>query len=404
LTPKLRFPEFRDASGWEYKSLGRVAKLKNGYAFKSSDYTDTGQYGIVTISNVQEGWLSLKAIKRISELPLDIQDHQKLFLDDILISMTGNVGRTCRVTESNLLLNQRVGKLIPGDVNRDFFYQALQAETFRKRMQLGAAGGAQGNLSSSTISSYPFSCPGKKNEQQKIADCLGSMDDCIAAAGRKLAALRDHKRGLLQQLFPQPGQAQPELRFPEFRNNLGWTKKKAGELFSQRKAKGQTGLPLYSVTIDDGMVLRSSFDRNFYDIEDAAKNKKVFKNDIAYNMMRMWQGACGVAPKDCMVSPAYVVLKPKKGIHSEFFFTWFKLYGSLQLLTEYSRGLTKDRLRLYFEDFASVPMIVPEEKEQKKIAACLTALDAQINAQATKLDTLQKHKRGLMQQLFPSPE
>ena len=110
-----------------------------------------------------------------------------------------------------------------------------------------------------------------------------------------------------------------------------------------------------------------------------------------------------MAPVDCMVSPAYVVLKPKKGVHSEFFFTWFKLYGSLQLLTAYSRGLTKDRLRLYFEDFSSIPMIVPEEKEQQKIATCLTALDTQITAQAAQLDTLHQHKRGLMQQLFPAP-
>jgi type I restriction enzyme S subunit len=241
-------------------------------------------------------------------------------------------------------------------------------------------------------------------EQQKIAECLGSLDGLIAAEGRKLAALRDHKRGLMQQLFPQPGQTRPRLRFPEFRGKGEWEGKKAGSLFSQRKEKGQTRLPIYSVTINDGMVLRSTFDRNFYDIEDPAGNKKAHKNDIAYNMMRMWQGACGVAPEDCMVSPAYVVLKPKKGTYPAFFDVLFKRPAILHLLMAYSRGLTLDRLRLYFDDFASIPLLVPSEPEQQRIADCLTALDTQIAAQAAKIESLKQHKRGLMQQLFPAPE
>ncbi len=226
----------------------------------------------------------------------------------------------------------------------------------------------------------------------------------IAAEGRKLAALRDHKNGLMQQLFPQPGQTQPRLRFPEFRDKGEWEGKKAGSLFSQRKEKGQTGLPIYSVTINDGMVLRSTFDRNFYDIEDPTGNKKAHKNDIAYNMMRMWQGACGVAPEDCMVSPAYVVLKPKKGTCPAFFDVLFKRPAILHLLMAYSRGLTLDRLRLYFGDFASIPLLVPAEPEQQRIADCLSALDRRIAAQAAKIDALKQHKRGLMQQLFPAPE
>jgi type I restriction enzyme S subunit len=180
--------------------------------------------------------------------------------------------------------------------------------------------------------------------------------------------------------------------------------RKAGTLFQQRKAKGETGLPLYSVTIDNGMVLRSSFDRNFYDIEEASGNRKVCKGDIAYNMMRMWQGACGVAQEDCLVSPAYVVLKPKKGVYSHFFYSLFKLHGLIHLLTAYSHGLTLDRLRLYFDDFAAIPLSVPGYDEQKKIADCLTALDTRIAAQVAKIEVLKTHKRGLMQQLFPAPE
>ena len=130
------------------------------------------------------------------------------------------------------------------------------------------------------------------------------MDELIVAQGRKVKTLKAHKKGLMQQLFPREGDIVPRLRFPEFRDGPVWEEKMAGRLFGNRIDKGEEGLPIYSVTMYDGMVRRDSFDRNFYDIEDAAGNKKACKDDIAYNMMRMWQDALGVAPEECLVSPA----------------------------------------------------------------------------------------------------
>lgn len=209
----------------------------------------------------------------------------------------------------------------------------------------------------------------------------------------------------MQQLFPREGETQPRLRFPAFQTAGEWVMTVGGELFMNRKEKGEEGLPIYSVTVNDGMVPRASFDRDFYDIEDPAGNRKVHKGDIAYNMMRMWQGAQGVAPEDCLVSPAYVVLKPLGGVCSDFFAYLFKLPQSLRLLTITSRGLTKDRLRLYFDDFAKMPLCVPNDNaEQQRIADCLSSLDALITAETQKLEALKAHKKGLMQQLFPSTE
>jgi type I restriction enzyme, S subunit len=181
LVPMLRFPEFREADGWAPKTLGAVARLKNGYAFKSSEYADCGAFQIITIANVQQGELSLDATKRIAAIPSDIQAHQILRIGDILISMTGNVGRICRVTCEALLLNQRVGKLIPEGITPDFFYHSVQRDEFRKSMQLKAADGAQGNLSGGDITEYTLHCPADVPEQQRIADCLTSLDDLIAA-------------------------------------------------------------------------------------------------------------------------------------------------------------------------------------------------------------------------------
>jgi type I restriction enzyme S subunit len=202
--PRLRFPEFQKVGEWQPTSLGNVARLRNGYAFKSAEYVADGPYQIITIANVQQGNLTLESTKRMAALPPDIQKHQVLTLGDILISMTGNVGRVCLVTDENLLLNQRVGKLVPEKIEAVFFYHLLQRDEFRSNMQLKAAGGAQGNLSAGDITEYAFSSPTNPDEQQRIAECLSSLDALITAEIQKLEALKIHKKGLMQQLFPSP--------------------------------------------------------------------------------------------------------------------------------------------------------------------------------------------------------
>jgi type I restriction enzyme S subunit len=200
--PRLRFPEFQKVGEWQPTSLGNVTRLRNGYAFKSAEYVADGPYQIITIANVQQGNLSLESTKRMAALPPDIQKHQVLTIGDILISMTGNVGRVCLVTDEDLLLNQRVGKLVPEKIEAVFFYHLLQRDEFRSNMQLKAAGGAQGNLSAGDITEYAFSSPTDPDEQQRIAECLSSLDALITAEIQKLEALKIHKKGLMQQLFP----------------------------------------------------------------------------------------------------------------------------------------------------------------------------------------------------------
>ena len=201
--PRLRFPEFADAGPWEQLTIDEAADLKNGYTFKSDTYVESGDFQIVTIGNVQEGRLDLESTKSIATLPRDIQTHQILKPADILVSMTGNVGRVCLVPVEGLLLNQRVGKLVPRRIDHDFFYQMLNRNKFRSAMQLAAAGGAQGNVSAGEIKSFVFARPVDPKEQRRIADCLSTLDTQIAARVRKLDALRQHKQGLLQQLFPR---------------------------------------------------------------------------------------------------------------------------------------------------------------------------------------------------------
>ena len=123
----------------------------------------------------------------------------------------------------------------------------------------------------------------------------------------------------------------------------------------------------------------------------------VRKGDIAYNMMRMWQGACGLATADGIVSPAYVVLAPKAGIESGFAYHWFKSARLIHLFWAYSHGLTEDRLRLYFDEFAEIPLAPPSLQRQRQIIAVLDAWDAAID-QTERLIEVKRHQfEGMLQ-------
>jgi type I restriction enzyme S subunit len=403
LTPRLRLSEFRKERGWNARVLGDVVHFSSG----GTPSKDEASYW-----NGNIPWISASSMYDIrirdSELkvtPSAIGNGTRLApKGSILILVRGSMLFTrvpMGIADIDVAFNQDVKALAVSDgINADFLLNQLLA--LSPRIPVNETGIGAGKIETDTLTKLTVYLP-SHGEQQKIADCLSSLDELIAAQGRKVEALKAHKKALMQQLFPREGETLPRLRFPEFRDQSVWEEKKAGSSFGNRIAKGEEGLPIYSVTMHDGMVRRDSFDRNFYDIEIAAGNKKACKNDIAYNMMRMWQGALGVAPEDCLVSPAYIVLSPQQGVVSRFFEYLFKLPASLLLLTSHSRGLTKDRLRLYYDDFARIPLRCPEPAEQQRIADCLSTLGARIAAEANKLAALKTHKQGLMQQLFPSP-
>ena len=190
----------------------------------------------------------------------------------------------------------------------------------------------------------------------------------------------------------------PELRFPEFEGK--WEPAHAGDAFSNSRAKGEAGLPIWSVTLDRGLVPRDTLDRHMGADAADETNLRAQAGDLVYNMMRMWQGAVGIATEECMLSPAYVVLSPKEETSSKFFDYWFKNSRMLYLLWAYSHGLTSDRLRLYYQDFAKIPIALPTLPEQQKIAAFLDAVSKKITLLTQKREALTDYKRGLMQRLF----
>lgn len=173
-----------------------------------------------------------------------------------------------------------------------------------------------------------------------------------------------------------------------------------GNLFSSSREKGREGLPLLSVTLNDGLVIRDELDRRTETNLDASEHLLVQKGDIAYNMMRVWQGALGLAKVDGLVSPAYIVLRPNAKIDSEFAAYLFKTPRLIYLFWAYSYGLTKDRLRLYFNDFSRIPVSIPDIQTQKRITEILSTWDMAITTTEQVLANSQQQKKALMQQLL----
>ena len=417
LVPRLRFPEFRGAQGWEEVSLGSIANLRNGYAFKSSEYVDDGPYQIITIANVQQGNLTIESTKRITRLPSDIQQHQVLSLGDILISMTGNVGRVCRVTSEGLLLNQRVGKLMPEKVKEAFFYQALQREDFRNNMQLKAAGGAQGNLSSGGITDYAVNIPTAPAEQQKIADCLSSVDELIAAQARKVEALKTHKKGLMQQLFPREGETQPHLRFSEFRDAGEWVESPLSNFILSLDAGVSVNAGDRPANgIEFGVLKTSAVTNGVFEPEE---NKVVFSEVEQYRLKEPVSGDTIIISR--MNTPALVganayiesshknlflpdrlwAAKPRGGTSMRFLAFILGSEKGRAALSKLAKGSSGSMKNITKPEVLAFAVVAPSPAEQQRIADCLGSLDALITAATQELETLKTHKKGLMQQLFP---
>ena len=190
----------------------------------------------------------------------------------------------------------------------------------------------------------------------------------------------------------------PQLRFEGFTDD--WEERKLGDVFSERSERSSEG-ELISVTINSGVVKASELDRKDNSSNDKSNYKKVEVGDIAYNSMRMWQGASGYSSYDGILSPAYTVIIPKEGTDSKFFAYDFKRHDMIQTFKRNSQGLTSDTWNLKFPTLKSVKVMVPCMEEQTKISNFFERLDTTITLHQRKLDLLKEQKKGFLQKMFP---
>ena len=236
------------------------------------------------------------------------------------------------------------------------------------------------------------------SEQHFITDIFFHIESIISEETSRLASLKQVKEASLQAMFPQKGETVPKIRFKGFEGE--WEEVLLGSLFSERVENDVTA-EMLSVTMHDGIIKANENGRYDNSNSDRSNYKQVLKNDIAYNTMRMWQGASGCSPYRGIVSPAYTVIKPNIGVCSAFFAFYFKTYGLINKFRLNSQGLTKDTWNLKYPAFSSISILYPTNVlEQQHIASYFTSLDKQIALQTQRLEKLRQIKAACLDKMF----
>ena len=411
LVPKLRFPEFQDAGAWTTELLGSVATISTQKVGKNvcvpmSITSGVGlvsqeeKFGRVIAGDSYKNYLLLKRNEfayNKSATKESPEGFLALYSGTALAAVPNSIFTCFRINGESpdvRFLNYQ-------------FSDNLHGRWLRKFIQVGARAHGSLSINDSDLMALPVPVPSGTTsvaEQQKIADCLISLDELIAALARKVDALKTHKKGLMQQLFPREGETQPRLRFPEFRDAGEWKIEPINQL-----ADYENGKAYEKDIIEDGkyVVVNSRF------ISTDGGVQKYTNADylIAQNgevLMVLSDLPKGRALAKCFFVEAndrYAVnqrvcrLKPTQ-IDGKFLY--YTLNRHPRLLA-FDDGLNQTHLSKssVTECLLCVP---PSGDEQQRIAECLTSIDTLINAATQEVETLKTHKKGLMQQLFPSAE
>ena len=235
-------------------------------------------------------------------------------------------------------------------------------------------------------------------EQQAICSYFDKVDELISTASSCLVSLKQVKEASLQAMFPQKGETVPKIRFKGFEGE--WSTDNLGSIFMERIESNEQG-EMLSVTMNNGIIKASDNGRFDNSNSDKSKYKVVKIGDIAYNSMRMWQGASGVSQYEGIVSPAYTVVTPIMDVDTGFFGYLFKTNDVIRLFKLNSQGLTSDNWNLKYPAFSKICVSYPKDKEeQQKIASYFTALDKQISLQIQRLEKLKQIKAACLDKMF----
>ncbi|ADK13414.1 restriction endonuclease subunit S [Clostridium ljungdahlii] len=256
------------------------------------------------------------------------------------------------------------------------------------------------SISKSALQNTEIIYPDSEKEQLKIGQFFQNLDSLITLHQRKYDKLIIVKKSMLEKMFPIDGSGSnvPEIRFGGFTDD--WKFRKLGDCFSERSESMPDG-ELISVTINDGIKKFSELGRHDTSNDDKSKYKKVCVGDIAYNSMRMWQGASGYSPYEGIVSPAYTVLAPNNGIDSKCISYLFKRPDMIHTFQVNSQGITSDNWNLKYQALSEIEILIPNDiQEQKYIAEYFTGLDNLITLHQRKLEKLRNIRFSCTEKMF----
>ena len=421
LVPKRRFPEFRKGEAWATEPMERL------YSFmrNNSLSRDKLNYEHGSVKNIHYGDIHTKfrtlfditqeSVPYINDTePLPPFDSEDYCVEGDLIFAdasedTNDVGKTIEIVRLNgerllsgqhtILARRNDERLILG-----FGGHLFRSGLIRSQVMKEAQGTKVYGISATRLGNVEVAFPADEKEQQKIAECLSSVDELMAAQARKVDALKTHKKGLMQQLFPREGETQPRLRFPEFQNAGEWGEKRLDDLARYENGKAHEN----DISENGRYIVVNS---KFISTEGAVRklsNEGFCVADKGDLLMVLSDVPNGRAIAKCYFVESddlYTVNQRICRIHPTNVYGRFLFYvlDRNSYLLNFDDGIKQTNLRK--EDVVGCPLCAPAQlEEQQRIADCLTSLDDLITAETQKLEALKTHKKGLMQQLFPSLE
>jgi type I restriction enzyme S subunit len=419
LAPKLRFPEFRSEGGWTIETLGSVVSISVEKAGKNTCVPMSITSGVGLVSQQEKFGRIIAGSSYKNYLLLKKNDFAynksatkeypegfiALYTGDELAAVPNSIF-TCFRIKNDSSIPQYLNFLFRGN---------LHGQWLRKFIEVGARAHGSLSIDEKDLLALPIPFPmGEKSllEQQKIAECLCSVDELIATQARKLDALKTHKKGLMQQLFPRKGETQPRLRFHEFQNTGKWEREELsnclkGVIDYRGKAppKSKSGVPLITAkNVRFGWL-------------DMTNDEYIHENKYGEWMTRGIPQAGDIlftteaplgnvalfprAGKFALGQRLLTLRSKSERCLPEFLFHSLLSPAMQEDIDFHSTGSTAKGIKSAV--FVKLSFCYPKQiGEQQRIADCLTRLDDLITAQTQKLGALKTHKKGLMQQLFPA--
>ena len=419
--PKLRFTEFKDNPSWKSKTIGDfVSSHIGGASITPNDFVEFSNYEVLPKKSVTNGkWLQTDNLEPTYCTQVFFEKNQKNIVDSSYVITTlrdlvptgPNIGFIARYSgHKKYLLAQGVyGLKLNKLIVPDFLIFYSQTGVYRRLVQSVMVGSTQVHIRNNVFLNLPIYIP-SLSEQEKISTCLSSLEELIHSESRKLEAHKQHKNGLLQQLFPKNGENFPKLRLGKFSQE--WKAVELSQIAKAVKKKNSTGdeIKVLSLSNEHGLVSQADYFLKKVAGDNTERYIVLKKNDFVYNDRITKNSTYGTIKrlslyKSGIVSPIYKCFRFEKNQNPVFWEYFFesKTHES-EIKQIVNEGARAGRYNISIDKFLTINVMQPSLLEQEKIASCLTSLDYLISNQTNYIEQLKKHKTGLMQQLFPVVE
>lgn len=308
-------------------------------------------------------------------------------------------------------INQAILGIVPDPSKADHGYLRYWLNKIESHLELFSSSNTQDNLNAGKVRSFPLMVP-PLPEQIQIATFLdretAKIDALVAEQRELMDLLKEKRQAVISHVVTRGLNADAPMK-PSGIEWLGdvpehWEITRIANIFRDVSEAGLDDLPILSVSIHHGVSDKEmddeELDRKVTRSEDRSKYKRVAPNDLVYNMMRAWQGGFGTVTIAGMVSPAYVVARPKPSVETTYVEHLLRTPKAIEQMRRFSRGITDFRLRLYWDEFKNLCIALPPDGEAKAICSEIGAMGERFSELTTEaqraIDLLQERRTALI--------